>query len=201
MLYARHPQKFWNVFKHHNHIYICVCVCVFVCMCYRPPVRGVCPNYEVVEFQPWKVTHPQPRICCLLLHIYTFPAPPSIPIVLCPYGGGGIPLLNRRFLHWCHSCLRTGSSTHMGITCLLPIILMFPAYPISFAVHAPPLWPSLAPATPARFLLTQKNSDSSWQYFPDTGRSTGAYIIFYQGGPIDHGTHVPGQVSQSNAES
>ena len=32
--------------------------------------------------------------------------------------------------------------------------------------------------------------DSSWQYFPDTGRSTGAYIIFYQGGPIDHGTHV-----------
>ena len=25
-------------------------------------------------------------------------------------------------------------------------------------------------------------SDSSWQYFPDTGRSTGAYIIFYKGG-------------------
>ena len=23
-------------------------------------------------------------------------------------------------------------------------------------------------------------SDSSWQYCPDTGRSTGAYIIFYQ---------------------
>ena len=34
-------------------------------------------------------------------------------------------------------------------------------------------------------------SDSSWQYFPDTGRSTGAYVIFYQGGPIDHGTYVP----------
>ena len=42
-------------------------------------------------------------------------------------------------------------------------------------------------------------SDSSWQDFPDTGRSTGAYIIFYQGGPIDHGTHVPGPVSQSSA--
>ena len=27
-------------------------------------------------------------------------------------------------------------------------------------------------------------SDSSWQDYPDTGRSTGAYIIFYQGGPI-----------------
>ena len=37
-------------------------------------------------------------------------------------------------------------------------------------------------------------SDSSWQGFPDTGRSTGAYNIFYQGGPIDHGTHVPGPV-------
>ena len=34
-----------------------------------------------------------------------------------------------------------------------------------------------------------------------TGRSTGAYIIFYQGGPIDHGTHVPGPVAQSSAES
>ena len=44
-------------------------------------------------------------------------------------------------------------------------------------------------------------SDSSWQDFPDTERSTGAYIIFYQGGPIYHGTHVPGPVAQSSAES
>ena len=43
-------------------------------------------------------------------------------------------------------------------------------------------------------------SDSSWQDFPDTGRSTGAYIIFYQYGPIDHGIHVPGPVAQSSAE-
>ena len=39
-------------------------------------------------------------------------------------------------------------------------------------------------------------SDYSWQIFPDTGRSTGAYIIFYKGGPIDYGTHVPGLVYQ-----
>ena len=39
-------------------------------------------------------------------------------------------------------------------------------------------------------------SDSSWKYFPDTGRSTGAYIIFYQCGPIDHGTNVQGPVDQ-----
>ena len=44
-------------------------------------------------------------------------------------------------------------------------------------------------------------SYSSWQDCSDTGRSTGEYIIFYQGGPIDHGTHAPGLVAQSNAES
>ena len=43
--------------------------------------------------------------------------------------------------------------------------------------------------------------DSSWQDCPDTGRSTGSYIIFYQGGTIDHGTHVPVPVAQSSAES
>ena len=41
-------------------------------------------------------------------------------------------------------------------------------------------------------------SDSSWQDFPYTGRSTGAYIISYQGGTIDHGPHVPGTVAQSS---
>ena len=44
-------------------------------------------------------------------------------------------------------------------------------------------------------------SDSSWQDCPDTGRSTGAYIIFYQGGPIDHVTRVTGPVAKSSAES
>ena len=44
-------------------------------------------------------------------------------------------------------------------------------------------------------------SDSSGQDCPDTGRSTGAYIIFYKGGPIDHGTHVPVPVAQSIVQS
>ena len=43
-------------------------------------------------------------------------------------------------------------------------------------------------------------SYSSWQDFPDTSISTGAYIIFYQFGPIYHGTYVPGPVPQSSAE-
>ena len=44
-------------------------------------------------------------------------------------------------------------------------------------------------------------SDSSWQDFPENGRITGAYIIFYQGGTIDHGTNFPVPVARSNAES
>ena len=43
-------------------------------------------------------------------------------------------------------------------------------------------------------------SDSIWKDFPDTGRSKGAYIIFYQGRPIDHDTHVTGPVSQYSTE-
>ena len=42
-------------------------------------------------------------------------------------------------------------------------------------------------------------SGSSWKDFPDTGRITGAYIIFYQGEPIYYGTHVPVLFSQSSA--
>ena len=44
-------------------------------------------------------------------------------------------------------------------------------------------------------------SDSSWQDYPYTGRSTGEYIIFYQGGPIDHVTHIPGPVAQYSEEN
>ena len=44
-------------------------------------------------------------------------------------------------------------------------------------------------------------SEDIWKAFPDTGRITGAYIIFYQGRTIDHGTHVPGTFSQSSAKS
>ena len=41
--------------------------------------------------------------------------------------------------------------------------------------------------------------DYSWKYCPDTGRSIGEYIIFYLGGTIDHGTHIPGPVAQSGS--
>ena len=44
-------------------------------------------------------------------------------------------------------------------------------------------------------------SGSSWKDCTDNGRITGPYIIFYQGGPIDHVTHVMVPVAQSSAES
>ena len=44
-------------------------------------------------------------------------------------------------------------------------------------------------------------SDSSWRDCPDSDRSTGSYIIFYQYGPIDHSKHVSGPFVQSSAES
>ena len=43
-------------------------------------------------------------------------------------------------------------------------------------------------------------SDYSWQDFPYTGRIAGEYNIFYQGGTIEHCTHVPGRVAQSSEE-
>ena len=44
-------------------------------------------------------------------------------------------------------------------------------------------------------------SDYIWQDCPYTGRSTGEYILFYQGGTIDYCAHVTGPVAQSSAES
>ena len=65
--------------------------------------------------------------------------------------------------------------------------------------------------TPVTDLLRQANiktknqlmdfSNSILQDCPDSRRITGGYNIFYQGGKIDHGTHVPGPVDQPSAES
>ena len=43
--------------------------------------------------------------------------------------------------------------------------------------------------------------DYSWQYCTHTVRSTGEYIIFYQCGTINHGTHVTVPVDQSRSGS
>ena len=43
--------------------------------------------------------------------------------------------------------------------------------------------------------------DSIYTDCPDIGRSTEVYIVFYQGGHIDHFKHVPGPFYQSSSES
>ena len=43
-------------------------------------------------------------------------------------------------------------------------------------------------------------SDLIYQDWPYTGRSTVSYIVFYQGWPIYHCTHVPCPVAQYSAE-
>jgi hypothetical protein len=53
--------------------------------------------------------------------------------------------------------------------------------------------------TPSRSLFTF--SDSSWDDDFDTSRSTGGYLIFYQGGVVDHSSNMPGPVAMSSAEA
>jgi hypothetical protein len=44
-------------------------------------------------------------------------------------------------------------------------------------------------------------SDSSWNDDPDTGRSTGCFIITYMGGVVDHSSNMPNPVALSSTES
>ena len=44
-------------------------------------------------------------------------------------------------------------------------------------------------------------SDSSWQDCPDTGRSTGGYVLFMQGGVVDAASCLPDPVALSSAEA
>ena len=39
-------------------------------------------------------------------------------------------------------------------------------------------------------------SNSSWEYYPNSSRITGAYIVFYQGVTINQFPHVTGPVSK-----
>ena len=44
-------------------------------------------------------------------------------------------------------------------------------------------------------------TDSFWQDCPDTGRSTGGYLLYHQGGLVDGGSFVPNPVALSSAEA
>ena len=121
----------------------------FVCMCCWPPARGVCTNYEVVEFQPRTVTPLEPRLCRKLLRNFYLTCPALSSHLLMSFRGGQPPPAPTLPIS---TCLRTGSSTHLGINYLCPSIPMQPALPLFFSVRASPLQPSLSPSTPVGFL-------------------------------------------------
>ena len=56
----------------------CVCVCVYFCS----PVRAVCPNHEVVVFQPRKGTTPYLRSVANSKFYYSPTAPPVSTVFL-----------------------------------------------------------------------------------------------------------------------
>jgi hypothetical protein len=44
-------------------------------------------------------------------------------------------------------------------------------------------------------------SDSSWNDDIDTGRSTGAFLVYYMGGIVDHSSNLPDPIALSSAEA
>ena len=89
---------------------------------YWPPVREVCPNYEVVMFQPRTGTPPDlGSVANCYVAIILIPAPPFF--ALQPMSAwGGYLLMLLPSLPFQPSCLHTGSFTDLGITCFRPRI-------------------------------------------------------------------------------
>ena len=148
-------------------------------MCYWPPVHGVCPNYEMGEFQPQTVNPPKPRLRRLLLHSHSWTASTSHPDIQCP-SGGGITLLLRHPLHLHPYCIRTGSSAHQGISCLglsitiLPCLYLTccctqtPPQPLISPQHAWRIPVDAAPLTLPKSLLTWPSDVSTLPHFSTT---------------------------------
>ena len=126
--------------KLQSAIFFTSCCCCWYC----PPLREVCPNYEVVELQPRTLTTPylgSVSYCCV--HLLTRTTLPYC----CPMSR--LP----RFL--LPSCLCTVSSAHPGFTRPRPSIprklLPIPYPPVTTIVWL--FRPSLALTTPTIFLL------------------------------------------------
>ena len=80
-------------------------------------------------------------------YCYVFSLEPPLPLFLLSNvrctSGEGIPLLTQHSLHQRPYFIHTGSSTHLGITCIHPRILMLLYSPLPFGACAPPLQPPL----------------------------------------------------------
>ena len=84
-----------------------------------PPVRAVWLNYEVVEFQHWSVTVPNPgSVAYCYVAISPSPLSKLNYVWLTSRGDpASFPILWHR-----PSCLRTGPSSHLGVPHIRPII-------------------------------------------------------------------------------
>ena len=138
-----------------------------VCVCYWPPVREVCPNYEVAMFQPSKLTTPDLGFVAYFFTAYLLNPTQPLFLLFNVYPGGGSPLLSRFPGHRRPSCRRTGSPAHLGVTRLRPSILKTITHlPLTchFQSPTPPLLPCLChvcripvaadPLLPPEYLLT-----------------------------------------------
>ena len=118
-------------------------------VCYRPPVREVCTNYEMVEFQNRIFTPPEPRLLFFIV-TYLFLYLPSLPyLCLMSFRKGAAPYCpNTLSTDLCcvsaHNNLPTWASpfSDPAYQCFLPrpypsLSLLLPFDPPSLSPHLP----------------------------------------------------------------
>ena len=138
----------WSNILHgviHSPIYIprlVVVVVVFVLLSWLP-VCGLCPNHEVVIFQPRTVTPPYLAsvVNCYVATPFFLTRSallcPSLPSPWFPSEGGDHTRTWPLF-HILPSCSHTGSFYHMGVTCLPPSIpILIDHWPIFWILYVP----------------------------------------------------------------
>ena len=112
-----------------------------------PPVRDMCPNYEVVMFEPWKGTPPYlGSVNNFYVAMLLSPAPPFPPFHPM-FSRGAYPLMPLPYLPFWPYSTHTVSLAQPGVTFLRPSILrsITPWIRISYV----PTFPALA--TPSGF--------------------------------------------------
>ena len=107
------------------------------CVCNHLPVCEVCPNYEVVVFQPWTVNPPQLGTVSIVADfIYRLPAPPDSTVILESFFPSSIP-----------------PSPHHQLFIGVSLYLFAPTPHLLSWREAPPAWTSPVPATRQPLLL------------------------------------------------
>ena len=97
------------------------CFCMLLLFSW-PPVCEVCPNDEVVIFQPWIGTPLDqgsvPNFYIDIIRIPILPFSARHPM----YSQGGYPLMPYNYIPCQPLCLHTGLLSHLGVTCIRTII-------------------------------------------------------------------------------